>query len=449
MQVSVIGAGYVGLVSGVCLAHKGHDVVCVDMDQQKVDQINRGQSPIYEEGLDDLLQQTLPDKFRATTDLIKAVQGSDITLIAVGTPFANDTNTIDLTQIKDCAQQIGEALKNKKSYHVIVVKSTVVPGTTDSIVLEKLQQGSGKNAGLDFGLGMNPEFLREGCAVADFLNPDRIVMGGLDEKSIDVQQKLYDIFPEVDKVRTNNKTAEMIKYSSNTLLATMISFSNEIANLSAVIGDVDVKDVMDGVKLDKRFSPILENGERIYPGMLTYLEAGCGFGGSCFPKDLQAIVAYADNVGQQMPVLRSVIATNALQPMELIKLLQQKFPNIKGVKIAVLGLAFKAGTNDMRESPSIPVVNAIVGLGAEVKVFDPVAQQEAQQIFGSEITYCQSLEATVKDVDVVMVLTHWPQFDKLDKILSSQASQPLVIDGRRQLEPSKFKDYLGIGGGTN
>ncbi len=286
MRVSIIGTGYMGLVTGVCLAEKGHQVVCVDVDQEKVSKINQASPPIYEKGLEELLRKNINGNLQATTDIHKSIIETDISLITVGTPF--DGGEIDLCYIKEASEQIGKALKGKSTYHLVVVKSTVVPGTTDEVVLPILEEVSGKKAGIDFGVGMNPEFLREGEAIRDFMLPDRIVLGGIDEKSIDVLEKLYSVFEGVDKLRTNNKTAEMIKYASNSVLATMISFSNEVGNLCAAIGGIDVVDVMRGVHLDKRLSPININGDRIVPAFITYLVAGCGFGGSCFPKDVKA-----------------------------------------------------------------------------------------------------------------------------------------------------------------
>ena len=275
MKVSVAGTGYVGLVSGVCLAEKGHQVICIDIDETKVDKINSGIPPIYEEGLEELLKKNVGSTLKATTNLRQAVLDSDLSLIAVGTPF--DGEEIDLKYIKIVARQIGEVLKEKDTFHTVVVKSTVVPGTTDEVVLPILEEASGKKAGVDFGVGMNPEFLKEGEAIKDFMAPDRIVFGGLEEKSIQALEELYAVFDGVDKLATNCRTAEMIKYTANSLLATMISFSNEIANLCTAVGGIDVTEVTRGVHLDKRLTPILEDGTRIVPSFTTYIEAGCGF----------------------------------------------------------------------------------------------------------------------------------------------------------------------------
>jgi len=444
MRISVVGTGYVGLVSGVCLAEVGHDVVCIDNNAAKVEDINAAKSPIHEAGLDDLLERNIGKRLKAATHLAEAVRESDLTLIAVGTPF--DGDRIDLQYIKQVSREIGAALKDKEGYHVVVVKSTVVPGTTDEVVLPLLEKHSGKKAGTGFGVGMNPEFLREGEAISDFMNPDRIVLGGIDSQTREKLAEVYAPFPAVDKVATNNKTAEMIKYTANSLLATLISFSNEIGNLCASIGGIDALDVMGGVHLDKRFSPILENGERIVPAMTTYLEAGCGFGGSCFPKDVKALISHGVDVGEGMDLLKAVIEINKRQPSQVMNRLRRHFPELAGKKIAVLGLAFKPGTDDMRESPAIPIVQELMAEKAVVAAYDPVAQEEARKIFpAAGIEYCSSLEKTVSDADAVLLLTRWPEFSALPEILQGQGASPLVVDGRRLLPKDSVEIYEGIG----
>lgn len=444
MKVAVVGTGYVGLVSGVCLAHKGHDVTCVDNDAAKVEKINNAVSPIYEEGLDELLSANIGKNLRATSDLKNAVINSEVSLLAVGTPF--DGDRIDLKYIRQVAKEIGEALKEKDGYHVVVVKSTVVPGTTDNVVTPFLEEYSGKIAGKDFGVGMNPEFLREGAAIDDFMHPDRIVLGGVDAQTHEVMDALYAPFSGVDVLKTNNKTAEMIKYTSNSLLATLISFSNEIGNLAAALGGIDALDVMKGVHLDKRVSPILENGQRVVPAITTYLEAGCGFGGSCFPKDVKALISHGEGADQSMSLLKAVIDINRAQPQEVLDRLNKHFPNTQGLKVAVLGLAFKPGTDDMRESPAIPIVNRLVADKAIVRVYDPIAEEQAKLTFsGADITYCRSLDDTLEAADAVLLLTRWPEFKDLPAALDRLGIDPLVVDGRRMLSKVAFRRYEGIG----
>jgi len=441
MKLSVIGTGYVGLVSGVCLAHVGHDVTCVDLDKSKVDQINSSECPIHEDGLAELLKGVLGQRFRATTDLQSAVLASDMTLIAVGTPFGEER--IDLGQIRSAASSIGAALAEKSSYHVVAVKSTVVPGTTETEVLPILESSSGKQAGRDFGVGMNPEFLREGVAVADFLNPDRIVVGGIDDRSCELMAQLYAPFDTTDVVRTTPSTAEMIKYTANALLATLISFSNEIGNVSEAMG-VDVADVLAGVHLDHRFAPILkqdtEAGARVRPAMLTYLEAGCGFGGSCFPKDVKALVAHAETARTPVPVLRGALTVNETQPLKLVEM-------IEGIpapaRVAVLGVAFKPGTDDIRESPALRIVPELVEKGYSVVVHDPIALDNARAEFGDQVEYADSLAEALSGAQVIMLVTSWPEYATLNEALGD--ASPLVLDGRRYLAPSDFEKYMGIG----
>lgn len=444
MKISVIGMGYVGLVSGVCFAEKGHHVVCVDNDSTKVDQINKSLSPIYEKGLDDLLSSNIGKGLIATTNLHDAVIDSDISLLAVGTPF--DGNEIDLKYVRQVAKEIGQALKDSARYHVVIVKSTVVPGTTDDVILPLLEKYSGKKAGVDFGVGMNPEFLREGVAIDDFMRPDRIVLGGVDEKTHKKMYELYAPFDGADILKTNNKTAEMIKYASNSLLATLISFSNEIGNLCAKFGDVDALDVMNGVSLDKRISPILEDGNRVVPIMTSYLEAGCGFGGSCFPKDVKALIKHGERYGQSMSLLKSVIDINKSQPYEIINRLVKHYPNINGIKVAVLGLAFKPDTDDMRESPAITIINELADKGVNIKAYDPIAQKEAKKVFKNiDIDYCGSVKSTIEGVDAVLLLTSWSEFSNLPDMIQSIGSDILLIDGRRMLSKDSVSRYEGIG----
>jgi len=444
MKISVMGTGYVGLVSGVCLAAKGHEVICVDIDKEKITNINNAIPPIFEKGLEDLLKKYIGKTLVATDDLHKAVLDTELSLIAVGTPF--DGELIDLSYIKEVSRQIGEAIKEKSSYHVVVVKSTVVPGTSDEVVLPILESASGKKAGADFGVGMNPEFLREGEAIDDFMFPDRIVLGGIDKKTREVMKKIYSAFPDADVLETNNKTAEMIKYTSNSLLATMISFSNEIGNLCSTLKGIDVTEVMKGVHLDKRLSPILEDGTRIVPSFTTYIEAGCGFGGSCFPKDVKALIAYGKQSGEPMELLTSVISVNKTQPDKVLALLSKHFSSFEGLKIGILGLAFKPETDDMRESPAIPIVTALIQQNAVIKAYDPVAQHEASKIFdGNKITYCDELEQTIKDVDAILLLTRWGKFKEVPQLLSKMDNKPVFIDGRRMLDKNTIENYEGIG----
>jgi UDPglucose 6-dehydrogenase len=444
MKISVVGTGYVGLVSGVCLAEVGHSIICVDVDEQKIEKINNGIPPIHEKGLAELLEKHIHNSLVATTDLSRAVMDTEVSMIAVGTPF--DGEEIDLQYVKAVAYDIGYALKKKSDYHVVIVKSTVVPGTTDTLVIPVLEEASRKKAGKDFGVGMNPEFLREGEAVGDFMNPDRIVLGGVDPQTHGVMEALYAPFQGVDVIKTNNKTAEMIKYAANSVLATMISFSNEIGNLCTTLGGVDVVEVMNGVHKDKRLSPIMEDGSRVRPGFISYLEAGCGFGGSCFPKDVKALISHGNRAGYQMRILDSVIDVNKKQPGQVLNLLSKHFSSLKDIRVAILGLAFKPGTDDMRESPSIPIVQTLLQHGAQLHAYDPAAQNEAKKIFGDDsMVYHQELDTTLHDIDVIILLTRWGEFTGVPDLIKRKDPQPLFIDGRRMFKKEDFKRYEGIG----
>jgi UDPglucose 6-dehydrogenase/GDP-mannose 6-dehydrogenase len=444
MKVSVIGTGYVGLVSGVCFAEKGHHVLCVDVDAAKVDLINRGTPPIYEQGLHDLLKHNIGKRLQATTDLRRAILDTDLSLIAVGTPF--DGARIDLTFIKAVSRQIGEAMRDKCGFHSVVVKSTVVPGTTDDVVMPILEKASGKKAGVDFGVGMNPEFLTEGEAVNDFMFPDRIVLGGMNQVSVDVQAELYGGFPGVEVLRTNNKTAEMIKYAANALLATLISYSNEVASLCSAVRDVDVVDVMRGVHLSRYLSVGLPDGNRVQPSIVSFLAAGCGFGGSCFPKDVKALAAHGARYHVPMHLLESVLKINEQQPQRIIHLLKKHFPSLAGVRVCVLGLAFRPDTNDMRESPAIPVIQTLVQEGAIIRGYDPAAMEEASKIFSpKELDLAENLADCLIDADAVVLITRWKEFEQVPDLLKRLSRQPLVVDGRRMLDKHEFQRYEGIG----
>ncbi|MEP6492877.1 MAG: UDP-glucose/GDP-mannose dehydrogenase family protein [bacterium] len=442
MKVSVMGTGYVGLVTGVCLAEKGFDVVCVDLDQAKVDKINRGEAPFYEPGMEDLLRKLAGKKLRATLDAQDAIRSTDLTLIAVGTPF--DGQTIDLTYVKETARIIGRALADKTGYHVVVVKSTVVPGTTDKVVLPILEETSGKKAGKDFGVGMNPEFLTEGEAMSDFMDPDRIVLGGIDARTQDALEALYAGFPDAPRLRTNNSTAEMIKYASNAMLATLISFSNELANLGATLGGIDTVDVMRGLHLSRYLSP-LENGKRVEPSVVSFLMAGCGFGGSCLPKDVSALVAYGRANGVPMDMLNSALSVNARQPAEVFRLLGKHFPSLKGRRVSVLGLSFRPDTNDMRQSPSIPIVRRLLEEGAVVSGYDPAAIDEARHVLGDGIRLCTSLEEVLDGAEAVVLVTRWKEFERVPALLAQHGQSPVFVDGRRMLDKHSVSQYEGIG----
>jgi UDPglucose 6-dehydrogenase len=444
MRVSIIGTGYVGLVTGACLAVKGHHVSCVDIDINKVTRINNSDPPIFEKGLEDLLKLTIQKNLSATTDLYKSVLDSEITLIAVGTPF--NGQEIDLIYIKEAARQIGAALKDKQDYHVVVVKSTVVPGTTDEVVLPIVEKSSGKKAGKDFGLGMNPEFLTEGQAIDDFMNPDRIVLGANDDRSMKVLELLYSSFEATPTLKTNCKTAEMIKYASNSMLALQISFANEIGRLCSALGSVDVVDVMRGVHMSNYLSPKTRDGSRIKAPITSFLEAGCGFGGSCLPKDVKALIAHGSKMGVDMSVLKAVVTINESQPIQVINLLRKHFATLENVKISILGLSFKPDTDDMRESPSIPIIKILSNYGAVLKSYDPAAFHEAKKILSDyKVELCTTLEEALAGVQAIILLTKWEEFKTVPELLHRVNPGALFVDGRRMIEKNRIPQYEGIG----
>ena len=306
-----------------------------------------------------------------------------------------------------------------------------------------LEEASGKRAGADFGVAMNPEFLSEGEAVNDFLFPDRLVLGGIDERSIDALECLYEPFKDVPRLRTNTRTAEMIKYASNSLLATLISFSNELANLGAALGGIDAVDVMRGVHLSQYFRG--RNSEGL-PPITAFLAAGCGFGGSCLPKDVSALIAHGRRAGNQMPLLGSVIHTNQEQPHRTLDLLKKHWPSLAGKRVAVLGLAFKPGTSDVRESPAFPIMRELLDQGAIVKAYDPVAVHEARKAFAEpKVEYCAGLDQAIAGVDAIVVVTPWKEFADLPSRLNGRQPQVVFVDGRRAFDKTSVPLYEGVG----
>lgn len=424
MKISVVGSGYVGLCTAVGLASKGNDVTCIDVDKTKVGKINKGQPPIFEERMEEMLLQSVKRKILRATTVINAALDTDITFIAVGTPSLDD-GSMDMKYIKKSSKDIGKALRNKKSYHLIVVKSTVLPETTDKIVIPILEKFSDRKCGKDFGVCMNPEFLREGSAIKDFIEPDRIVIGQYDNKSGDTLEKVYKDF-KAPVIRTNLMTAEMIKYASNAFLATKVSFINEIGNICKKLG-IDTNDVARAIGYDKRISPF-------------FLQSGIGFGGSCFPKDVSALASKSKEIGYNPDILLSVLDVNKRQPLRIIDILKKKC-NIKNKKIAVLGLAFKSGTDDVRGSPVIPVIKKLVEMKAKVHVYDPQAMDNAKALF-KDINYCRSASEALKDADACLILTDWPEFKSLSDKDFSAMKRKIVIEGRKVLG----KNVSGVDG---
>lgn len=406
MKISVIGCGYVGCVTGVCFADLGHEVVLVDVDPAKVRAIGAGRSPIYEPGLEDLIRKKR-DRISATTDLRAAIGSTEITFVAVGTPSRED-GAIDLRYVLTACEEIGQALRDGNNFHIVVIKSTVFPGTANEMACPVLEKASGKTAGRDFGLGSNPEFLREGSAVRNYLSPDLIVIGADDPRTAGILSDLYAPVGSAVLV-TPVTTAGMIKYTTNAALVTKLSLANEIGNLCKRLG-VDSWEVFTAVEMDGQVSP-------------AFFRIGIEFGGSCFPKGVGALVAGARAHGEDLKILRAVHEVNEEQPKKLLSLLRRHIPDLQGMTIEVLGLASKPDTDDIRESRAVSVVADLLAAGAQVIAYDPAAMENFRQVF-PQITYASGPDE-VLGADAVLILTEWREFEGLDY------RGRIVIDGRR------------------
>jgi UDPglucose 6-dehydrogenase len=430
-RIAIIGSGYVGLVTGVCLASRGHRVRCVDFLPKRVEAITNAHAPFYEPGLSDLLAaERASGRLTAGTNLGEAVANSEITLIAVGTP--ENRSGIELSYVRDAAAATGGAIRRMPDYHVVAVKSTVVPGTTENLVRQVLEENSGKHVG-EFGLCMNPEFLREGSAIGDFLTPDRIVIGQWDECSGRALAEVYQSF-DCPKIFTTLANAEMAKYASNALLATLISFSNEIAALCEATPNTDVGSVLQSVKLDRRLSPIVE-GRRVAPDILSFLWAGCGFGGSCLPKDVNALRAFARAQNLSPHLLDAVMHINIARPATLVHLAESALGALRGAKIAVLGLAFKAGTDDLRESPALSIITLLNEGGAIVTAYDSIVKEFPPGTGLDRLaTICATPQEALGGADAALVTMASPEFAAWEwPRLCALMRRPLIIDGRNSL----------------
>jgi UDPglucose 6-dehydrogenase/GDP-mannose 6-dehydrogenase len=430
MKVAVIGSGYVGLVTGAGLAALGHEVRCVDVVADRVAQINRGKPPFHEPGMPELLTRLVGSgQLRATTDHREAMDGARLSLIAVPTP--GEGKKIDLRYIAAAAVDVGRCLRDRGDYHVVTVKSTVVPGTTGGLVRRMVEAASGKQLG-QFGLAMNPEFLREGTALADFQDPDRVVIGEADAASGQVLEELYTGF-RCPKMHVPLQTAELIKYTSNCLLALLVSFSNEIAGLCEVLPETDVEKVMDGLHFDRRLSPPVD-GRKVRPGILSYLRAGAGFGGSCLPKDVNALRAFARGQGIRTPVLDAAVAVNERRPGKIVDLLENHLGPLQDRVVTVLGLAFKAGTDDLRDSPALKLIRSLSERGVLVRGYDPLCVPQARKLFDDSVSLYMDPTQALAGADAAVVATAWPEFAEWDwAALAARMRTPLVLDARNSL----------------
>lgn len=430
MKISVIGTGYVGLVAGTCFADSGNDVVCVDIDEKKIRALQQGMIPIYEPGLEEMVKRNVKDKrLSFTTNVAEAVAPSQVVFIAVGTP-EGESGDADLQYVLSAAEQVGRAMKH---YTVVVDKSTVPVGTAEKVAAVLSQVTS-----CEFDVVSNPEFLKEGAALDDFLKPDRVIIGTLSERARKVMSQLYAPF-----VRTENPilymdtaSAELTKYAANAMLATRISFMNDIAALCEKVG-ADVDFVRKGLGADKRIG---------YP----FLFPGAGYGGSCFPKDVKALVATARDYGIEFDLLRAVERTNDRQKKLLLHKAVKHFGDLAGFTFAVWGLAFKPKTDDMREAPSIELIEGLLGKGAHVTCSDPVSEKTAYKRFQDRIRYASNPYDALPGADALFVVTEWNEFRNVDlDRVKALLRRPIVFDGRNIYDPSLLKEkgftYFGIG----
>ncbi len=422
MRIAMIGTGYVGLVSGACFADFGHDVTCVDKDEKKIAALHRGEIPIYEPGLEELVATNVKAKrLDFTTDLKQPVADADAVFIAVGTPSRRGDGHADLSYVYAAAKEIAQSLQG---FTVVVTKSTVPVGTGDEV--ERIIREANPNA--DVVVASNPEFLREGAAIRDFKFPDRVVVGTSDERGRKVMGDIYRPLSlnQAPLMFTARRTAEMIKYAANAFLATKITFINEIADLSEKAG-ANVQEVARGIGLDNRIGT-------------KFLHAGPGFGGSCFPKDTKALIKIAQDYDVSLRIVESVLAVNENRKRAMARKVSQALGgNLRGKTIAVLGLTFKPDTDDMRDAPSIPLVTGLIDMGAKVKAFDPVGMEQAKGELPS-IIYCEDAYACAQDADALVIVTEWVQFRALDlNRLKSVMAQPVVVDLRNIYRPEEME----------
>lgn len=425
MKICVIGTGYVGLVAGTCFAESGNEVACVDIDENKVARLNAGEVPIYEPGLDELIQRNVTEgRLTFSTDVVSAVRESLVCFIAVGTPQGEHDGAPDMRYVHQAARDVGKAMDG---YRIIVTKSTVPVGTAAA-----LRKILAETTSHPFDVVSNPEFMKEGAAIEDFLKPDRVVIGTSSEKAGEIMKDLYSPFVRggAPILVMDNASAEMTKYAANSLLAVKISFINEIANLCERVG-ADVSAVRQGIGTDRRLG-------------MHFLYPGLGYGGSCFPKDVRAIIHTATEAGLEFPLLRSVDEINNRQKLRLFEKLSAHYDGkLSGLTIAIWGLAFKPRTDDMREAPSIGLVNDLLAAGCKVKVHDPEAMEVAKAVFKDSVEFCGKNYDALDGADALCVVTEWnefrhPDFDRMKSLLKA----PVIFDGRNLWEP---RDMQGRG----
>lgn len=420
MKIAVVGSGYVGLVAGACFAENGNDVVCIDKEPTKVKKLQRGQIPIYEPGLEEMVRRNRNEKrLTFTTNLARGVRASEIIFIAVGTPTGED-GSADLKHVLDVARESARAMNG---YRVIVNKSTVPVGTA-----AKVREIIRRETTHPFSVVSNPEFLKQGAAIDDFMKPDRVVIGAEDPRAADLMKELYAPFTRTGApiMLMDCASAELCKYAANAMLATRISFMNEVSNVCEAVG-ADVDEVRRAVAADRRIGP-------------SFLFPGVGYGGSCFPKDVKAMLRFAHGAKYDFQILKAVEAVNERQKLRLLEKLRAHFGSLKGKRIGVWGLAFKPRTDDMREAPSVPLITGLLAEGAQVQAYDPEAIPVAKGIFGSKITYAENSYAALTGADALALVTEWnefrePDYGRMRKLMR----QPAIFDGRNIYNPEQIR----------
>lgn len=427
----------------VCIAEKGIETIGVEVDKEKISSLNQGRTPIYEPSLEEMLKRNIKEgRLSFCDDYSSALKDSDIIFITVGTPSKPD-GSLNTEQIESASISIGKALANFKGYHLVVMRSTAVPGTARKIITPLIETNSSKNHNTDFGICVNPEFLTEGTAIKDMLEPERMIIGEGDEKAGNLLEEFYnrlyaENLPHV--LRTSLENAEMIKYANNALLATKVSFINSIANLCEKIPGCDVEVVAKAIGLDPRISPL-------------FLKAGLGWGGSCFPKDLRAILSFAREVNVDLPIVEATIKVNELQYMPTIERLRELLGGLKGRCVSILGLAFKPNTDDVREAVALKIINKLLKEGAYIRAYDPAAIENSRRILGNRIFFAKSVQECIQESDCCIVVTEWDEFRRLrpDDFKNSMR-RPLLIDGRRIYNPKEFSEnieYYSVGIGKD
>ncbi|MBA2655116.1 MAG: UDP-glucose/GDP-mannose dehydrogenase family protein [Gammaproteobacteria bacterium] len=440
MKVTVFGTGYVGLVTGICLADLGNDVICVDIDHAKVAQLQQGVAPIFEPGLERMLQDNLSmERIKFTTDFEMGAKHGLFQFIAVGTP-SNDDGAADLRAVHDVADKIGKMMQ---SYCLIITKSTVPVGTADEVREIISRSLATRNVSIDFDIASNPEFLREGAAISDFMNPDRIIVGADNVRALDYLRELYMPLIDLGKrfVVMDTRSSELTKYASNAFLATKISFMNEMSHLAEKLG-ADIEHVRVGMSMDPRI------GEH-------FLFPGCGYGGSCFPKDVQALTRTAKDFGQELRILSATEAVNQDQKYILVNKLHKFFKDgLQDKTIALWGLSFKPNTDDMREASSKIVIENLLSLGAKIQAYDPVAMEEARKLYGSHPAFSlgETHETVLANADVLVIVTEWDIFRSPNfNLIKESLRHPAIFDGRNLYEPLRLSSlglhYFAVGRG--